>query len=76
MIELGFEWAGTIVAIIGAILNAKGIRGGFSFWLVANACLVTFGVLSGNWGIFTLFLIYTGTSIYGLWAWGRKGIGD
>lgn len=74
MIELGLEWAGTIVAIIGAILNAMAIRGGFSFWLVSNACLMTFAAMIDSWGIFTLFAVYSGISAYGLWDWKRKGI--
>ena len=75
MIELGLEWAGTLLAIVGAILNAKVIRGGFSVWIVANACLIAFAALTENWGIFTLFVVYTGISIFGLQDWKRKGIG-
>ena len=75
MIELGLEWAGTLIAIAGAVLNALVIRGGFAVWIVANICLMAFGALTGNWGIFTLFAVYTGISVFGLQDWKRKGIG-
>ena len=66
------EWIGALLGVIGALLLALNMR--FSQWgwvafLVSNIFLITYTVLTGQWGLLTMQLIFTGTSVLGIYRW-------
>lgn len=71
MLEL-IGWCGSIFAVIGACLNARGLRVGFLFYIISNIVLMTVGWYKGevyNVYLFMSFLIIAG---YGYMQWGKK----
>ena len=66
------EWGGAVFGIVGAALVAMNNRySGFGFvaFLASNACLITFGILTSAFGLVTMQIVFTGTSLVGIWRW-------
>lgn len=66
------EWGGAAFGIVGAALVAMNNRySGFGFvaFLASNACLITFGILTSAFGLVTMQIVFTGTSLVGIWRW-------
>lgn len=66
------EWAGAVAGLIGAALLALNNRfsgWGFAAFLASNLLIITFGLLIGAYGIVTMQLGFTATSIVGLRRW-------
>ena len=71
-----FEWSGCITGVIGAgllALNNRWSGFGFLFFLLANGCWITFGVMTAAWGLVVMQVFCTGTSMLGIWKWLLKG---
>ena len=66
------EWGGCLFGIIGASLVALNNRYsgyGFVAFLASNVCLITFGILTNAYGLVTMQIVFTGTSLFGIWRW-------
>ena len=66
------EWGGAAFGIVGAALVAMNTRYsgyGFVAFLASNACLITFGILTSAFGLVTMQIVFTGTSLVGIWRW-------
>jgi len=64
------EWAGAAAGILGSLLIATGSVGfGFCLFLVSNAFLLGYAIMARAFGIGAMQLIYTGTSLYGIFHW-------
>ncbi len=66
------EWLATILSVIGVIFIARKNIIGFYIWIVSNFLWIYFGIVKESYGIITLFTIYLGTSIYGIYKWKKK----
>lgn len=65
-------WVGSILAIAGACLNARQVRGGFLLYVLSNTILVCVGWYRHemyNVVLFTTFLII---AAYGYRTWGKS----
>ena len=63
------EWGGAVFGIVGAALVAMNNRYsgyGFVAFLASNACLITFGILTSAFGLVTMQIVFTGTSLVGI----------
>jgi nicotinamide riboside transporter PnuC len=66
------EWLGAITGLLGSGLIAcrLDISGyGFVLFLVSNVFLVAYGLKTRAWGLVTMQLGYTATSLLGLYRW-------
>jgi len=71
-----FGWIGSILAIVGATLNARCLRIGFFFYMASNIILVSVGYCKHEMYNVTLFSIFLVIAIYGYVVWGKKRPGD
>lgn len=64
------QWCSTVVAIIGALLTAMDSRRarflGFIFYMVSNCLMIWWSRSTGNYGILTCQVFFSGASILGL----------
>lgn len=66
------EWGGTLTGLVGAGLLALHlpISGyGFILFLCSNVCWLCFGLQTRAWGMVTMQLGYTVTSVLGVVRW-------
>ena len=66
------EWLGCITGVIGSALlaaNTAQSRWGFVWYLVSNACWLVFAVSTAAWGLFTMQIVFTAVSLYGVNRW-------
>lgn len=66
------EWAGAIGGASGALLLAFKCRWsgyGFVLFLVSNAAWFSYGLLTETYGMVTMQIVCTGTSLFGVWRW-------
>lgn len=66
-----FGWAGSVIAIVGALLNARKVRAGFLFYIASNIALVSVGVVKGELYNVLLFSVFLVISTYGFFKWKR-----
>ena len=73
MLSLGvLEWVGAIGGCAGALLLAFNNRWsgyGFVLFLASNAAWMTYGVMTHTFGMVTMQIVCTGTSLLGIWRW-------
>jgi nicotinamide riboside transporter PnuC len=62
-------WILVVVALVGTVLNVRGDRRGFLFWLVSNLGLAVMNALAGSWAQAALFAVYFGLAAWGWWVW-------
>ena len=65
-------WILTVIAIIGAVLNAKKRIEGFFFWIISNAGLVIVNFNRGDKAQSFLFFFYFCLCLYGLYKWRKE----
>jgi hypothetical protein len=73
------EWSGAALGLIGSLLLALklDISGyGFVAFLVSNSCWLYFGIRNRAWGLVTMQVGFTVTSLMGLYNWFGKPILD
>lgn len=63
------EWTATVIAIIGAILNAFAMKQGFYLWLVSNSMFAYFSYKNRHWGLLLVFIVYLVICVTGLIYW-------
>ncbi|WP_245538816.1 hypothetical protein [Thiobacillus denitrificans] len=66
------EWFGSLTGLLGAgllALNADFSGWGFAAFLVSNFAWIAFGVMSKSWGLVTMQVGFTATSILGMYRW-------
>ena len=66
------EWLGCASGLLGAALLAINYRRsgyGFVAFLFSNACWIGYGTLTGSWGLVTMQLGFTVTSLVGIYRW-------
>lgn len=73
MLSLGMlEWTGAIGGAAGALLLAFNNRWsgyGCVLFLGSNAAWITYGLMTQTFGLVTMQIICTGTSLLGVWRW-------
>ncbi|KVP75501.1 hypothetical protein WJ96_07280 [Burkholderia ubonensis] len=72
------EWSGAILGLTGSLLLALnlGISGyGFVAFLISNVCWLAFGIKSRAWGLVTMQVGFTATSLMGLYNWFKPALG-
>lgn len=65
-------WILTIIAIIGTVFNAKGLKVGFIFWICSNAGFAVHNMLITEYAQAVLFTVYFGLAIYGYRNWAQQ----
>jgi Na+(H+)/acetate symporter ActP len=66
------EWTGAILGMLGSLLLAlnAAISGyGFIVFLTSNVCWLVFGIRNRAWGLVTMQIGFTVTSITGIYNW-------
>lgn len=66
------EWMGCALGVLGAGLLAMNNRWsgyGFVLFLGSNVAWIVFGVLTGAMGLVTMQIVFTMTSMVGIWQW-------
>lgn len=66
------EWFGALTGVIGATLVAMNVpasRWAFVVYLVSNGCWAGFALLSGAWGLLLMQVVFTATSVLGIYRW-------
>lgn len=65
------QYVGVALGLTGAVLVAgssvRSRRCGFGLWIVSNACLISWTVNAGAWGLLAMYAVYSITSAVGLW---------
>ena len=73
MLSLGvLEWIGAIGGGAGALLLAFNNRWsgyGFVLFLASNAAWMSYGLMTHTFGMVTMQIVCTGTSLLGIWRW-------
>ena len=73
MLSLGaLEWISAIGGAAGALLLAFNNRWsgyGFVLFLASNAAWMAYGVMTNTFGMVTMQIVCTGTSLLGIWRW-------
>eukprot|EP00456_Euglypha_rotunda_P088992 TRINITY_DN9163_c0_g1_i4.p1 TRINITY_DN9163_c0_g1~~TRINITY_DN9163_c0_g1_i4.p1 ORF type:complete len:147 (-),score=28.40 TRINITY_DN9163_c0_g1_i4:95-535(-) len=67
-----FETIGAVLGVLGAALLATNTRlsgWGYALFLASNAALLAFGYLAEHWRFVAMQLVFTATSLLGLWRW-------
>lgn len=62
-------WTGTILMLLGSIINIYKHTLCWPVWIVAGICLIYQAVLLDTWNIAALQLIYLPLNIYGWKQW-------
>lgn len=62
-------WLLSALSIIGAILNAKMIKWGFVFWIVANIGWAGFNWITDTYEQIPIWIVFTIISSWGFWKW-------
>ena len=68
------SWLITVLSLVGAIFNAKGNIWGFYIWVPANIAWVIYDFTIGQPAQASLFIAYTVITLFGIYAWRKKGI--
>lgn len=66
------EWLGCLLGVLGAgilALNNRWSGYGFVLFLGSNAAWIAFGLLTGTMGLVTMQIVFTATSLVGIWQW-------
>ena len=67
----GTQYIGVALGLTGAVLVAgattRSRRWGFGLWITSNACLISWTVNAGAWGLLAMYAVYSITSVVGLW---------
>ena len=66
-------WVCTVVATVGAVLNARLSIWCFYLWIPTNALWVWYYVDHRQWASAAQFVVYFVIAIHGLVHWGRHG---
>jgi nicotinamide riboside transporter PnuC len=62
----------TVFGLAAIILVAKKNKWGFVLGLLSQPFWLMTSCLNGQWGVFILSIVYTGTWIYGIYEWFYK----
>lgn len=62
----------TILSILGAIINARGDKWGFYWWIVSNALWIFYAIGMHTWPQIPMYAVYIGICIYGIIEWKDK----
>ena len=63
---------GTVLAVIGVVLNNHLCRWCFVVWLISNSLAVVVHLITGPWSFVVRDLIFIGLAIHGWFVWKRK----
>lgn len=74
MIELGLEWAATILSLVGALFVVKKKWKGYLFWFGGNTAWLALGLLTETYGAVITFSVFNAVCIYGVWDWRFKKV--
>jgi len=65
------QYLGAIFGVIGSLLvampSSKRRFQGFTCWLISNTCLLIYFIDTSAWGLVGMTLVYTATTLLGLW---------
>jgi nicotinamide riboside transporter PnuC len=67
------NWISVVIAITGAVLNARKNIISYYFWVVSNAMIIVLNLMQGRYDMVALFSVYLCICIYGLLNWRRNG---
>jgi hypothetical protein len=71
-----WNWAlqliGLVTSYCGAELNARMRISGFYVWLVSNATLALLNILTGQWLLVLLYILFCRVSAGGIIRWARE----
>lgn len=74
MAQIIISWLITAISLTGAIFNAKGNIWGFYIWIPANIGWVVYDFAIEQPAQASLFIAYTIITLFGIYAWRKKGI--
>lgn len=66
------EWSGAITGVAGALslaLKAHWSGYGWVFMLLSNGAWISYAIANRIWSIFLMQLVYTTTSLVGIYCW-------
>lgn len=65
------QYAGAILGVLGSLLVTSRDQGrrlsAFQLWFVSNVCLITYFVITKQWGLMGMNFVYLCTTIVGLY---------
>ncbi len=70
MTDKQFEWLGALMGLLGSWMVAMDgdlSKYGFIGFLVSNLCWIAFGLRKKAWGLLTMQVGFTGSSLLGLY---------
>jgi len=67
-----FYGAATLLGIYGAVLNSRCNIRGLYIWIGSNIFFILYGLLSQNYPVTFIFLLYLAISAYGIIQWSNK----
>jgi len=60
-------FAAMLITIYGCVLNVRRRWQAFLLWELANACMLAYNVIAGDWIQFSYFVVLSIISGWGLW---------
>jgi hypothetical protein len=66
------EWTGAILGMLGSLMLALNVSisgYGFIVFLTSNVCWLVFGIRNRAWGLVTMQIGFTMTSMTGIYNW-------
>lgn len=66
------SWTGSILSMIGALINIKKRWECWIIWTIANIFLITVAYHDNRYGLILMWLVYTALNVYGFYEWKIK----
>ena len=69
---VAFEWSGAILGMTGSLMmsvNQPWSKWAWAIWLVSNLLLLTYAITRRSYGLITMQLFFTCTSVLGFYRW-------
>jgi nicotinamide riboside transporter PnuC len=63
------SWIATILAITGALLNARKMISGYWVWILSNAIWLVLSLIRKDYAQSVLWAVYIAISSYGIYCW-------
>lgn len=66
------SWVGSILSVVGALVNIKKKWECFIIWTIANIFLISVAWHDGRIGMIIMWLFFSALNIYGFYEWRLK----
>lgn len=69
---IALEWSGAILGMSGSLImsvNQPWSKWAWAIWLVSNLLLLFYALMRRSYGLITMQVFFTGTSVLGFYRW-------